>query len=107
MPKAAKPIDNRSSYWALQEHVADGLGLGGGATASKRATRLLRRGSANVSTEGSTHHAAVQDAPPQNSVLPVEVGSTGQLPELAPLRELRVADRYPQHIHGVIVGSSV
>ena len=42
----------------------------------KRATCLLRSGSANVGTEGPTHHAAVQNAPPQDPVLPVEVGST-------------------------------
>ena len=64
--------------------MADGLGLGGGAAASKRATCLPRRGPANVGTEGPTHHATVQDAPPQNPVLPVEVGSIGQPPELAP-----------------------
>ena len=68
--------DNCGSYRALQEHVADGLGLGGGAAAGKRATCLLRSGSANVGTEGPTHHAAVQNAPPQDPVLPVEVGST-------------------------------
>ena len=38
LPESAKPADNCGSYWALQEHVADGLGLGGGATAGKRAT---------------------------------------------------------------------
>ena len=76
LPESAKPADNCGSYWALQEHVADGLGLGGGAAAGKRATCLLRSGSANVGTEGPTHHAAVQNAPPQDPVLPVEVGST-------------------------------
>ena len=40
-PEAAKPADNCGSYWAPQEHVADGLGLGGGAAAGKRATCLL------------------------------------------------------------------
>ena len=50
--------------------------LSGGAAAVKRATCLLRSGSANVGTEGPTHHAAVQNAPPQDPVLPVEVGST-------------------------------
>ena len=87
--------------------MADGLGLGGGAAASKRATCLLRRGPANVGTEVPTHHATVQDAPPQNPVLPVEVGSIGQPPELVPLRQLRGTARVPQHIYGVIVGSSV
>ena len=87
--------------------MADGLGLGGGAAASKRATCLPRRGPANVGTEGPTHHATVQDAPPKNPVLPVEVGSIGQPPELAPLRQLRGTARVPQHIYGVIVGSSV
>ena len=87
--------------------MADGLGLGGGAAASKRATCLPRRGPANVGTEGPTHHATVQDAPPQNPVLPVEVGSIGQPLELAPLRQLRGTARVPQHIYGVIVGSSV
>ena len=37
LPESAKPADNCGSYWALQEHVADGLGLGGGAAAGKRA----------------------------------------------------------------------
>ena len=64
LPKAAKLVDDCGSYWALQEHVADGLGLGGGAAAGKRATCLLRRGSANVGTQGPTHNAAVQNAPP-------------------------------------------
>ena len=53
------------------------------------------------------HHAAVQNAPPQDPVLPVEVGSTSQLPKSAPLSQLREVARVPQHIHGVIVGSSV
>ena len=38
LPESAKPADNCGSYRALQEHVADGLGLGGGAAAGKRAT---------------------------------------------------------------------
>ena len=76
-------------------------------TQKKRATCLLRSGSANVGTEGPTHHAAVQNAPPQDPVLPVEVGSTSQLPKSAPLSQLREVARVPQHIHGVIVGSSV
>ena len=80
-------------------------GAGWGAAASKRATCLPRRG--NVGTEGPTHDATVQDAPPQNPVLPIEVGSIGQPPELAPLRQLRGTARVPQHIYGVIVGSSV
>ena len=37
LPEAAKPADNCGSYWAPREHVADGLGLGGGAAAGKRA----------------------------------------------------------------------
>ena len=41
LPESAKPADNCGSYWALQEHVADGLGLGGGAAAGKRATVLV------------------------------------------------------------------
>ena len=105
LPEAAQPANKCGSYWAFQEHVADGLGLGGGA-AGKRAACLLRRGSANIGTEGPTHHAAVQNAPPQDPVLPVEVCSTGELPELAPLRQVRGAAGVPQHIHGVIVGSS-
>ena len=54
--------------------MADGPGLGGGAAASKRATCLPRRGPSNVGTEGPTHDATVQDAPPQNPVLPVASG---------------------------------
>ena len=71
----------------------------------KRATCLLRSGSANVGTEGPTHHAAVQNAPPQDPVLPVEVGSTSYLPESAPLGQLRGVARVPQHMHGCHVCS--
>ena len=42
----------------------------------------LRRGSAKVGTESPAHHTPMQYAP-QNPVLPVEEGSTGQLPELS------------------------
>ena len=49
---------------------------------STRAACLLGRGSANVGSECPAHHTAMQYAPPQNHVLPVE---EGQLPELTPL----------------------
>ena len=49
----------------------------GARAACMRAACLFHGGSANVGTECPTHHAAVQYAPPQNPVLPVEEGSTG------------------------------
>ena len=87
--------------------MADGLWLGKGEATSTRAACLLRRGSANVGFESPAHDTAMQYAPPQNPVLPVEEGSTGQLPELTPLGLPRVVAERPKHIDGVICYSSV
>ena len=77
MPKAAKPADDCGSHRALQKQVADGLWLWGARAACMGAACLFHGSSANVGTECPTHHTAVQYAPPQDPVLPVEEGSTG------------------------------
>ena len=83
LPKAAKPTGECGRHWALKEEVADGLRLVG--ATRERAAGMFWGGPANVDSVSPTHQAAMQDAPPKGPVLPVKVGSIGQLPDAPPL----------------------
>ena len=74
LPKAAKPSSDCGSHWALEEEVADGLRLA--EATRERAAGLCWGGPAYIGSVSPTHQAAMQDAPPQDSVLPVKIGST-------------------------------
>ena len=99
LPKVAKPTGECGRYRALEKEVADGLRLAG--ATRERAAGLYRGGPANVDSVSPTHQAAMQDAPPKDYVLPVKIGSIGQLPDAPPLRLLRVAATRPKHINSV------
>ena len=79
--------------------MADGLRLAG--ATRERAAGLFRGGPANVGPVSPTHQAAMQDAPPKDSVLPVKIGSIGQLPDALPVGLLRVAATRLKHIDSV------
>ena len=82
LPEATKPIGKGGSHWALEEEVADGLRLA--VATRERAAGLFWSGPANVGSVSPTHQAAMQEAPPEDSVLPVKIGSIGQLPNALP-----------------------
>ena len=73
MPKATKPADDCGCCWAFQEQVTDGLALAEARATRERAACLLRGSLVDVGLVRPTHQAAMQNAPPQDSVLSVKV----------------------------------
>ena len=77
LPKKKKQKNMPAACIQTFSGIHQAIMLGRGRAASKRAACLLGRGSANVGLESPAHHTAMQYAPPQDPVLPVEEGSTG------------------------------